>query len=66
MNLPGAIIDLKTVTEKDQEDIQKFGLKYGVDLIALSFARSAKDMEYVRDILGPKGSEIKIIAKIEN
>jgi len=35
-------------------------------MIALSFARSAKDIDYTRDLLGPKGSEVKIIAKIEN
>ena len=47
-------------------DIKNFGLKYNVDLIALSFARSAEDIKNVRDIMGPRGSKIKIIAKIEN
>lgn len=53
MNLPGAIIDLPTVTEKDEDDIVNFGLKHGIDMIALSFTRKAEDIEYVRDILGP-------------
>ncbi|KAL4468602.1 hypothetical protein ABPG74_005105 [Tetrahymena malaccensis] len=66
MNLPGAIIDLPTVTEKDEDDIVNFGLKHGIDCIALSFTRKAEDIEYVRDILGPQGEHIKIIAKIEN
>lgn len=66
MNLPGCEVDIPTVTEKDEDDIVNFGLKHGVDLIALSFARKASDIEYVRDILGPRGSDIKIIAKIEN
>lgn len=66
MNLPGCKIDLPTVTEKDEDDILNFGLKHGVDLIALSFTRRGADIEQVRDILGPRGSDIKIIAKIEN
>lgn len=66
MSLPGAIIDLPTVTEKEEEDLVKFGLKHNVDIIFLSFTRKAQDIEDVRDILGPRGSGIKIIAKIEN
>lgn len=66
MNLPGAIIDLPTLTEKDEDDIVDFGLKRGIDLIAASFVRKASDIEYIRDVLGPRGSHVKIIAKIEN
>jgi pyruvate kinase len=39
MNLPGCIVDLPTVTDKDAEDIVNFGLKYNIDIIALSFTR---------------------------
>lgn len=66
MNLPGCKVDLPTVTEKDEDDIVNFAVKYGVNLIALSFTRTAEDIENVRDLLGPRGSGIKIIAKIEN
>eukprot|EP01017_Pseudomicrothorax_dubius_P010765 TRINITY_DN1388_c0_g1_i1.p1 TRINITY_DN1388_c0_g1~~TRINITY_DN1388_c0_g1_i1.p1 ORF type:complete len:513 (+),score=157.86 TRINITY_DN1388_c0_g1_i1:117-1655(+) len=66
MNLPGIEIKLPTVTEKDENDIVEFGLKYGIDMIALSFTRFAKDIETVRDLLGPRGAHIKIFAKIEN
>ncbi len=45
MNLPGCKVDLPTVTEKDEDDIVNFGLKYGVDLIALSFTRTGDDIE---------------------
>ena len=45
MNLPGISIDLPTVTEKDEDDIVNFGLKKGVDFIALSFCRRASDVE---------------------
>jgi len=66
MNLPGCEVHLPTITEKDEEDIVDFALKKGCDYIALSFVRKASDIEECRDLLGPKGSRIKIIAKIEN
>ena len=66
MNLPGAIVDLPTLTEKDEDDLVEFGLKNNVDFIAASFVRKASDVEYIRDVLGPKGAHIKIISKIEN
>ena len=66
MNLPGCIVNLPTLTEKDEDDLVDFGIEYNVDFIAASFVRKAEDIEYIRDVLGPKGSNIKIIAKIEN
>jgi len=39
MNLPGAIVDLPTLTDKDEIDLTEFGLKQGVDMIAASFVR---------------------------
>ena len=35
-------------------------------MIAASFVRKREDVEYIRDVLGPKGAHIKIISKIEN
>jgi pyruvate kinase len=66
MSLPGCRIDLPTITEKDENDLVNFGLKHGVDIIFLSFVRRGSDIEECRDVLGPRGSGIKIIAKIEN
>ena len=66
MNLPGAEVDLPTLTEKDEDDLVEFGLEHDVDFIAASFVRKASDIDYIRDVLGPKGANIKIIAKIEN
>ena len=66
MNLPGSSVDLPTITEKDENDLVGFGLKHNVDFIALSFARFGDDIDECRDILGPRGANIKIIAKIEN
>ncbi len=45
MNLPGCKIDLPTVTEKDEIDIGEFGLENSVDIIALSFTRTGKDIK---------------------
>ena len=66
MNLPGCTVDLPTLTEADEKDLVDFGLTQGVDLIAASFIRKPSDIQYIRDVLGPKGAHIKIIAKIEN
>jgi pyruvate kinase len=66
MNLPGAVVDLPTLTEKDIDDLQNFGVPEGVDFIAASFVRRGSDIDYIREVLGPEGAYIKIIAKIEN
>jgi pyruvate kinase len=66
MNLPGAVLDLPTLTEKDKQDLIEFGIKQNVDFIAASFVRKASDVEFIRYILGPQGAHIKIISKIEN
>jgi pyruvate kinase len=62
MNLPGATVDLPTLTEKDEKDLVDFGIEHGVDFIAASFVRKASDLDYIRDVLGPKGANIKIIS----
>jgi pyruvate kinase len=66
MNLPGVIVDLPTLTEKDIHDIKDFGCKHGVDFIAASFVRKASDVQLIREILGEADGHIKIICKIEN
>ena len=54
------------LTEKDEDDICDFGLKKGIDMISVSWVRKASDIEAVRDLVGPRGAHLKIIAKIEN
>lgn len=66
MNLPGCVVHLPTLTEQDEKDILDFGIPNGIDMIAASFIRKVKDIEHIRDILGPRGAGIQIIAKIEN
>lgn len=66
MNLPGCLVDLPTLTEKDTDDLVHFGLVQGVDMIAASFVRRGEDIDAIRRVLGPRGKAMKIIAKIEN
>jgi pyruvate kinase len=62
INLPGVQVSIPSLTEKDLSDLH-FGLNAGVDLIALSFVRTAEDVRQLRDRLG--GRPIAIVAKIE-
>lgn len=62
VNLPGIRVNLPTITPKDAEDL-KFGVQQGIDMVALSFTRDARDIREVREIVGP---DVKIIAKIES
>jgi len=64
INLPGSRISLPSLTRKDREDIL-FSIEHGVDYIALSFVRSASDIEHARRFIRKQGADIPIIAKIE-
>ena len=65
MNLPGVRVSAPSLTEKDLEDLE-FGLKNGIDYIALSFVRTADDLLMLRDLIAKKGSRsIPIVAKVE-
>lgn len=65
VNLPGIRVNLPAITDKDREDIL-FGLDRGIDFIALSFVREAQDVRQLRELLGERGNQAKIIAKIED
>jgi len=64
INLPGADVDLPSITDKDWEDIA-FSVEQDVDFIALSFIRTADDVESVRNFYNEKSADIFIISKIE-
>ncbi|MDR3601210.1 MAG: pyruvate kinase [Desulfosporosinus sp.] len=65
VNVPGALIDLPAVTEKDIDDI-RFGISLGIDFIAASFTRKASDVLDVRRVVEDMGADVHIIAKIES
>ncbi|KAF8731139.1 hypothetical protein HU200_016540 [Digitaria exilis] len=58
VNLPGVIVDLPTLTEKDKEDILKWGVPNKIDMIALSFVRKGSDLQLVRSVLGEHAKSI--------
>lgn len=68
VNLPGANLQIESLTEKDREDLE-FGLQQEVDVLALSFVRSASDIQHLRKTIQavcPERSGIPIIAKLEH
>lgn len=65
INAPGAELKMPFISKQDREDIL-FGIEQDYDYIALSFVRTAKDVEAVRAILDFNDSKMKIIAKIES
>ena len=65
VNVPGVHIDLPALTDKDVKNIN-LAVDLDIDFIAHSFVRSAADVKAVQDILDDRGSDIKIISKIEN
>src|ERR1700691_5593675 len=64
INLPGTALSIPALTEKDRKDLE-FGLKHGVDAVALSFVRSAADVNMVRQIVVGYGGDTPLIAKLE-
>lgn len=66
MNLPGVVVDLPTLTEKDVKDIRDWGCKHGADFIAASFVRKASDVHRIREVLGDDNGHVKVVCKIEN
>jgi pyruvate kinase len=64
VNIPKSGIKMSALTEKDKADL-KFAAQIGIDLVAVSFVESAKDILEARKILKENGSDAWVIAKIE-
>lgn len=64
INLPGVPVSVPALSEKDEEDL-RWAVRLGVDFIALSFVRSARDIEKVHRVMDEVGARLPVIAKIE-
>jgi pyruvate kinase len=64
INLPGVAVSVPAMSTKDTEDL-RWALRNGVDMVALSFVRSAKDVEIVHQVMEEEGRRVPVIAKIE-
>ena len=64
LNLQGGGLSASALTDKDREDL-KHAVATGADYIAISFVRSAADVQYTRELLEQLGGSAGVIAKIE-
>src|SRR5574341_443534 len=64
INLPGVDLDIPALTDKDQDDLA-FGVKEGVDFVAVSFVRTATDILDAKDYLAEIQGRLPVIAKLE-
>ena len=64
INLPGVAVSVPAMSDKDIADL-RWALHLTVDFIALSFVRSAADVEDVRKVMQEEGVFLPVIAKIE-
>ncbi|AIA02985.1 pyruvate kinase [Streptomyces noursei] len=64
LNLPGVAVSVPALSEKDQDDL-RWALRYGADVIALSFVRSGRDIQDVHRIMREENRFLPVIAKVE-
>jgi len=64
VNLPGSTTGMPATGAADMDWVE-FAVDTGIDLLAVSFVRSAADLEPIHERLRERGSDIPLIAKIE-
>ncbi|MBX5447188.1 MAG: pyruvate kinase [Acidothermus cellulolyticus] len=64
LNVPGAALSVPALSDKDVDDL-RWALRLGVDMVALSFVRSAADYADVARVMDEEGRRVPVIAKIE-
>lgn len=64
VNFPDNSLSIPSITEKDTKDLL-FGISQGVDYMALSFVRTAEDVQKLKQMLRALGAEISVVSKIE-
>ncbi len=64
LNLPGTAVSVPALSDKDIDDL-RWALRIGADMVALSFVRSASDVDDVHRIMAEEGVRLPVIAKVE-
>jgi len=64
VNLPDTDLPFPALTGKDHEDME-FAIEAGVDLLALSFVRSPRDILEAKEAMRKLGGDVPLLAKIE-
>jgi pyruvate kinase len=64
VNFPDVQLSIRALTHKDRTDLA-FGLKQGVDWVALSFVRNPSDMQEIKELIASHGHSTPVVAKIE-
>jgi pyruvate kinase len=64
INLPGIPLGISALTAKDRADLE-FGIRHGVDYIALSFVRRAREVLELKRLLARDGKRTPVVAKLE-
>ncbi|MEU7023705.1 pyruvate kinase [Streptomyces sp. NPDC046203] len=64
LNLPGVAVSVPALSDKDIDDL-RWALRTGADVIALSFVRTAHDIDDVHRVMDEEGRRVPVIAKIE-
>ncbi len=64
INLPGTPLSVPSLTDKDRKDLE-FGIRHQVDMVAISFVRTAADVLETKRLIGVRHDDIPVIAKLE-
>jgi pyruvate kinase len=64
LSLPGIGVNVPALSEKDEADL-RFAMSLRADIVALSFVRSAADVDLVHRIMDESGDRLPVLAKIE-
>ncbi|WP_456382058.1 pyruvate kinase [Persephonella sp.] len=64
VNFPNLKLDIPAITDKDRDDI-KFGIQIGIDIVALSFVKTADDVIEAKKFIRDNGGDAPLFAKIE-
>ena len=65
INVPGTLVDLPAIGPKDERAL-KHALDTGADLVAVSYVRTAKDLQPAKETIKKRGLSTWIVAKIEH